>query len=74
MTEEKKATIEVPAVKEISATTVVSAPQGIPAFVDSSKTAAPIVLSSAPPIAASDATPVVDKASTAVESPPTEKK
>ena len=59
VTEEKKPTIEVPAVKETVAT---------PAA------AAPVVLSQAPPVSPSDAKPVVDKASSVVESPLSEKK
>jgi hypothetical protein len=74
VTEEKKASIEVSAVQEIMATPVAPVPRAIPAFVDSSRTAAPIVLSQVPPIAPSDARPVVDKASSIVESPLTEKK
>jgi hypothetical protein len=70
LTEEKKADIAVAA----GATPVAAAPQAIPAFVDSSKTAAPVVLSQAPPPSPSDAKPVVDKASSVVASPLAEKK
>jgi len=70
LTEEKKTDIAVSAV----ATPVASVPQAIPAIVDSSKTAAPIVLSQAPPPPASDAKPVVDKASSVVAHPLPEKK
>ena len=74
MTEEKKASIDVSTAKEIMATPVAPAPQAIPAFVDSSKTTAPIVLSQAPPMAPSDAKPSVDKPSSVVASPLSEKK
>ena len=69
MTEEKKADIAVAAV----ATNVAAASQAIPAMVDA-KTAAPIVLSQAPPFVPSDAKPVVDKASSVVAHPFAEKK
>jgi hypothetical protein len=64
MSEEKKATIEVPAI----AAHVAAAPQAIPAMVDSTK-AAPIVLSQAPTMGIADAKPAVEKASSVVASP-----
>ena len=70
LAEEKKADIAVAA----GATPVAAAPQAIPAVVDSSKTAAAVVLSQAPPTALSDAQPVVDKASSVVAHPLPEKK
>lgn len=70
MTEDKKADLAVGA----GATPVAVAPQAIPAIVDSSKAATPIVLSQAPPFAASDAKPVVDQASSVVAHPLAEKK
>jgi len=74
VTEEKKADIAVSAVQESVATPVAGTPQAIPAFVDSSKADAPIVLSQAPIVAPSDAKPAVDKASSVIAPPLAEKK
>lgn len=68
MTEETKKDGAVPAAIGNVPVNVAASPQAIPAIVDSSKEAAPIVLSQAPPIAPSDAKPVVDKPSSVVAS------
>lgn len=60
MTEEKKTIVEESAAKQTPA-----APQAIPAIVESTKEAAP-VLSQAPPLSPADAKPAVDKASSVV--------
>jgi hypothetical protein len=64
MIEEKKATVEAPAIQ----TPVAAVPQAIPAIVDSTKTA-PVVLSQAPPMGIADPKPIVDKPSSVVASP-----
>jgi len=72
--EEKKTDVEVVALKPTMATHIPASPQGIPAVVESTKEAAPVVLSQAPPISPSEPKPVVDKASSIATHPLAEKK
>ena len=66
LTEEKKPDVEV--------VTVQQTPQAIPGMIQSTKEAAPVVLSQAPPFSPSDPKPVVDKPSSIVDHPLGEKK
>ena len=74
LTEEKKTDVEVGAGKQTLATQLPASPQAIPAIVESTKEAAPIVLSQAPPISLSDPKPLVDKATSIASHPLDEKK
>lgn len=74
MIEEKKMDVEVVAAGQSLATHIPASPQAIPAIVESTKEAAPVVLSQAPPTSPSDPKPVVDKASPVVAHPLDDKK
>ncbi len=74
LTEEKKTDVEGVAVKQTLATQIPANPQAIPALVESTKEAAPIVLSQAAPVSPSDPKPLVDKASSIASHPLNEKK